>query len=96
MRIDHSRLHVFVAQQLLHGANIVPTLEEMRGEAVAKGMAADAFCDACPLRCNSYRLLQAALVEMMAARDPRARVSRISDTKLSVSRSRDPRARVSR
>ena len=32
--VDHGGLDIFVAQKLLHSANIIPILQEMRGEAV--------------------------------------------------------------
>lgn len=36
MRIDHRRRHIRVAEQLLHGTDIVASLEEMRGEGVTQ------------------------------------------------------------
>jgi hypothetical protein len=37
--VDHRRLDVLVAQQFLHGADVVPGLEEMDGEAVTERVA---------------------------------------------------------
>lgn len=36
MRINHCRAHVFVAQQFLHGANIVAVFEQMRRKRMAQ------------------------------------------------------------
>jgi hypothetical protein len=35
MRVDHGRTDVLVPQEFLHGANVVPCFEEMRGKRVA-------------------------------------------------------------
>ena len=35
VRVDHGRADVLVAQQLLDGPDVVPGLEQVRGEAVA-------------------------------------------------------------
>ena len=41
MGVDHSGLHVLVAEQLLYGADVVAGLEQVRGEAMAEGVGAD-------------------------------------------------------
>jgi hypothetical protein len=33
--VDHGGLHFGVAEQRLHGADVLPRLQQMRGEAVA-------------------------------------------------------------
>ena len=38
MRVNHRRGHILVAQQLLHGADVITPLQQMRGEAVPQGM----------------------------------------------------------
>ncbi len=37
MRINHSRLHILVAKQLLHRADVVAVFQQMGGKAVATG-----------------------------------------------------------
>jgi hypothetical protein len=34
MRVNHRGLHIGVSQQFLHGADVVPSLEQMRGKAM--------------------------------------------------------------
>jgi len=35
MGVDHRRLHIAVAEQLLHGADVVAGLQQVRGKGVA-------------------------------------------------------------
>ncbi len=44
--IDHGGLHVAMAEELLHGADIVAVLEQMGGEGVAEGVTGDALGEA--------------------------------------------------
>jgi hypothetical protein len=76
MRIDHRRLHIVVAQQLLHRPDIVALLQQMRRKTVPKGMAAGAFGKPCRTPCSAHSLLQAILTGVMAADDSRPRVFR--------------------
>ena len=64
--VDHRRPHALVAQQFLHGADVIPVLEQMRGERVAKGMATDRLVDPCQLDRSFDCPLQAAFTEVMA------------------------------
>jgi hypothetical protein len=70
MGIDHSRFHVLVSQQLLHGADVIAGLEQMSGEGMAESVGANGFVD--PRQAGSLpdRLLQAALVQMVTTDDP--------------------------
>ena len=43
--VDHGGADILVAEQFLNGADIVPVLEKMRGEGMAKGVAGDALFD---------------------------------------------------
>jgi hypothetical protein len=43
--VDHGRLDVFMPEELLDGADIVAGDQQMGGEAVPEGMAADLFAD---------------------------------------------------
>jgi len=76
MRINHRRLHIFVAQQFLHRPDIVALLEEVRRETMPEGMAADAFVEPHRTPYLTHSLLQTTLTRVMAADDPRAWVFR--------------------
>ena len=45
MRINHCGSDVFVSKQFLNATDVVPVLQQMRGEAVSEGMAARRFSD---------------------------------------------------
>src|SRR5262249_60263812 len=46
VRVDHGRFHAGVAQQLLNGSDVVSVFKKVRGETVAKGVAARRLGDA--------------------------------------------------
>ena len=72
MGVDHGRLDVFVAEQLLDGADVVAGHQQVGREAVAEGVAADLLCDACRTSSRIHGLADYRLVEMVASLDPRA------------------------
>jgi hypothetical protein len=76
MRIHHRRLHSFVAQQLLYRPEIVALLEQMRRNAVSKGMATEAFGKLCQTARLATGPLETTLMGVMPADGPRAGVSR--------------------
>ena len=39
MRIDHRRLYIFVAKQLLHSPNVIALLQQVSGKTMSKSMA---------------------------------------------------------
>ena len=43
--VDHGGTDIFMAEEFLNGADVVPVLEEMGGEGMAKGVAGDALLD---------------------------------------------------
>jgi hypothetical protein len=45
VRVNHRGLHILVPQQFLHGADVITILKQVRGKAVAKGVAAYPFLD---------------------------------------------------
>jgi hypothetical protein len=47
MGVDHGRSDILVTKQLLDSANIVAIFEQMRGEAVPKGMATGRLGNSC-------------------------------------------------
>ena len=44
MSIDHGGLDIFVAEQFLHGADVIAILEQLSGKTMAKGMRGDNLC----------------------------------------------------
>ena len=52
VRVDHCRPHVFVAQEFLHGADVVTGFDQVGGEAVPEGMSGDSFRNISASRCS--------------------------------------------
>jgi hypothetical protein len=63
-----------MAQEFLHGADIVTVLEQVGGEAMAEGVASDALVEAGGAGGLADGSLQAAFVQMVAASDAGVRV----------------------
>ena len=72
MRVDHRRTHVVVAKQLLHGADVVARLQQVRRETVA-GRPLGKFGPA-----NRRRDLLSGLIGMVPANDIEMKGSRYS------------------
>jgi hypothetical protein len=72
--VDHGCLDVFVTQKLLDGANIVMRFQEVGGKAVTQSVGSDELDDTRQASRPFDRLLQAALVQVMAARDAGTRI----------------------
>jgi len=72
--VNHRRFHVLVSKQFLHGADVVPILQQVGGKTIPEGLTGDALVDPCLTGCFLNRLLQAALAHMMATDNARARV----------------------
>ena len=66
MSIDHGCADIFMTQEFLDGANIIPVLEKMGGEAMAKGMRADRLIHTGPTGRLSNGLLNIAGMNMMS------------------------------
>ena len=45
MRVDHCRLNVLMAQQFLNRADVVASLQQVRGERVPQGVRRCRLCD---------------------------------------------------
>ena len=74
MGVNHGGLDIFVAQQLLHGANVVAIFKQVGGKAVSERMARYT-----PLNISRSNglfncLLQTTFMEMMATANARARI----------------------
>jgi hypothetical protein len=65
MRVDHGGRDIRMTQQLLNSANVVPRLEQMCGEGVPHGMAADALMNSGRQCCTTNCLLHAGFMQMM-------------------------------
>ena len=74
--VDHGGGDIFVAQEFLHGANVVACFKQVGGEGVTKDVGGDAFGYVCALRGIPHCFLHHAGVEMMAAGDAGAGVLR--------------------
>ena len=67
--VDHGGFYVLMPEEFLYGSYVVAVLEEVGGEAVAKGVGGDAFfnlCKSCGLFDSS---LQGGFMNVMAAHD---------------------------
>ena len=73
--VNHGRFHILVPKQFLHRADIVAVFKEMSSKAVAEGVSGDTLVEAGESGRVFDRLLQAALVHMVAAHAPGTRVS---------------------
>ena len=67
MRIDHRCLHIAVTKKLLDRSDVGTALQQVGGEALAKGMATGRFADPCRSDRGANRPLNDRGVEMMAA-----------------------------
>jgi len=74
--VDHGGFDVFVAEQFLHGANVVAILEQVGGETVAEGVRGDAFVDFCGLGGGFDGFLESSFVDVVALGDAGAGVFR--------------------
>ena len=63
-----------MTEKLLHGANVVPVLEQRRREAVAKNVRTDALGEPRPTHRGRNLLLNHRLVEMKAGRGTPLRI----------------------
>src|SRR5512141_1678378 len=74
MGVDLGGGGVIVAEQFLDRADVGPALEQVRGETVAKGMAADVLGNAGAGHRQLDGLLNGGLVQMVPPGNPSARV----------------------
>ncbi len=65
--VDHGGADVFVAEEFLHGANVVAVLQQMRSEAVTEGVAAGGFVSAGGAHGDFDGVLEVFLEEVMTA-----------------------------
>ena len=66
MGVDHGGAHVFMAEELLDGTDVVTVLEQVGGKTVAKGVGGDALVKACFLNGLFNGTLEGGWVEVMA------------------------------
>jgi hypothetical protein len=67
MRIDHGRLDILVAEEFLHGPDVVARLQQVRGEAVLEGVAGRMLWNAGLAHCGLHGPPDEGLIDMMAA-----------------------------
>lgn len=64
--VNHGGSHIAVPQQLLNGAYVIITLQQVAGEAVAKGMGTCAFANLSVIDRLPDRLLDVGFMQMVA------------------------------
>lgn len=65
MRVDHRGLHITVAEQLLDRTDVGASLQEVRGKAMAKGMATRWLADPCSAHSGMHRSLDHRWIEVV-------------------------------
>jgi hypothetical protein len=65
MRVDHRRLHAAMPEELLYRPDVVPCHQEMRGEAVTKGVDGRRLDDPRVASCRLERPLKGSLMQVM-------------------------------
>lgn len=76
MGINHGGFYIGVAQQLLHCPNILATLQQMRGKAVAQRMGRSQLNNACHLNSAFEATLKSLLIEVMTSNGATAGINR--------------------
>jgi hypothetical protein len=74
--VDHGGFDIFMSQEFLHRSDIVPILEQVGGEGMAKGMGGDRFIDFRSAGRSFDRSLKVRFVQMVTLFDPAHRVYR--------------------
>ncbi len=67
MGVDHGRLHILVAEEFLHGPDVVARFQQMRGEAVPERVAGGMLWDPGLAHRGLHGPLDEGLIDMMAA-----------------------------
>ncbi len=78
LRLQMALDSVLVTEKLLDGADIIAVFQQMGGEAMAEGVAAGVSGDSRRADGGVDRALQAALVQMVAARRTCGRIARVT------------------
>jgi lambda repressor-like predicted transcriptional regulator len=73
MRVDHGGGHAAVTEQLLHRADVIASLQQVRGKGMAQRMRRGRLGDACALHGALEGPLKGLVVQMMAAHHAAAR-----------------------
>ena len=88
MCVDHGRLHIAMAEELLNGSDVVPVLDQTGGEGVPERLAGRALGESGFAHCHLDRLLQKRFAEVVPATlagfsisvDPRGREDLLPST----------------
>ena len=67
MCVDHGRLHIAMAEELLNGSDVVPVLDQTGGEGVPERLAGRALGESGFAHCHLDRLLPKRFVEVVPA-----------------------------
>jgi hypothetical protein len=70
MGVDHGGAHVLVPQELLDGADVLPSLQQMGGKRVSEGMAAGLLGDSGLSHGSLHRLLHHARITVLLGEHP--------------------------
>ena len=74
VRVDHRRRDVFVAEQFLHGSDIITGFQQVGGEAVTERMTTDGFVDLGHFCRLLNRFSNGAFMEVMSPDLSRSRI----------------------
>src|SRR2546425_12108271 len=74
MSVDHRRRNIFMAEQFLDGADVRAAFQQVRGEGMPEGVTSDRLGQPGLPHGLLDRLLQAVLVDVMAADFPTPRI----------------------
>ena len=74
VRVDHRGQHIFVTEQFLHSADIIPVFQQMSSKTVAERVATCSLTDSRPFDGSFDCFLQIFLRNMVAPSFERARI----------------------
>ena len=74
VRVDHRRLHVLVTEQFLHGADVGPIFQEVRGERMPERMRHSQFGDLAASQRSLEVIAKSRFMDVMATVTAAARV----------------------
>src|ERR1035438_8077350 len=82
MRVNLRCRHILMAEQILHGAEIVTVFQKMRGEGMPQRVARRIFVELDPQNRRLHRPLQIVLLQMMS---PDRKSTRLNSSHLGIS-----------
>jgi hypothetical protein len=76
VRIDHRRTHIRMAEQLLHGEDVITRFQQVGGERMAQRVRRRRLSDRGVAQRLSHGALKRLIAEMMPANDATSRIDR--------------------